>query len=41
MASESRYWTRFWRKRLSRRRLMQATGISAAGLAVALSLIHI
>ena len=35
MASESRYWTRFWRKRLSRRRLMQATGISAAGLAVA------
>src|SRR3990172_1018101 len=35
MALESQYWTRFWRRRLSRRRLLQATGVGAGGLAVA------
>ncbi len=35
MAPESQYWTRFWRRRLSRRRVLQTTGLGAAGLAVA------
>ncbi len=35
MAPESQYWTRFWRRRLSRRSVLQTTGLGAAGLAVA------
>lgn len=35
MASESRYWKRFWQTRLGRRRLLQTTALGAAGLAVA------
>jgi peptide/nickel transport system substrate-binding protein len=34
MAS-SDYWTRFWRRRLSRRRLLQGTAVGVSGLAVA------
>src|SRR5207245_3361152 len=29
------YWNRFWRRRLSRRRLLQVTAVTGAGLAVA------
>lgn len=35
MASDSEYWSRFWRTRLSRRRLLQTSAVSAAGLAAA------
>ncbi len=32
---ESRYWRRFWRRRLSRRRMLQAAALGGAGLAAA------
>ena len=35
MAAESEYWGRFWRRRLSRRRLLQTTAVTGAGLAAA------
>src|SRR6266508_2750455 len=35
MASDSEYWSRFWRARLSRRRLLQTSAVTAAGLAAA------
>jgi len=35
MAAESNYWSRFWRRRLSRRRLLQTTAVTGAGLAAA------
>ncbi len=33
--TESNYWTRFWRRRLSRRRLLAGTALTGSGLAVA------
>jgi ABC-type transport system substrate-binding protein len=35
MAAESEYWSRFWRRRVSRRRLLQTTAVTGAGLAAA------
>ncbi len=35
MATDSDYWSRFWRTRLSRRRLLQTSAVTAAGLAAA------
>lgn len=35
MAPESQYWNRFWRRQMSRRRLLQTSALGAAGLAVA------
>ncbi|MGH2405612.1 MAG: ABC transporter substrate-binding protein, partial [bacterium] len=35
MAAESNYWSRFWRRRLSRRRLVQTTAVTGVGLAAA------
>ena len=35
MAWESDYWKKFWRRRLSRRRVLQMTALGGAGLAVA------
>jgi peptide/nickel transport system substrate-binding protein len=35
MANESEYWRNFWRRRLSRRRLLQASALGGTGLAVA------
>jgi len=35
MAPASEYWNRFWSKRLSRRRLLQTSALTAAGIAAA------
>lgn len=35
MAAESEYWKRFWTKRVNRRRLIQVSAVSGAGLAAA------
>jgi peptide/nickel transport system substrate-binding protein len=35
MATDSDYWSRFWRTRLTRRRLLQTSAVTAAGLAAA------